>query len=106
MSHGCRREEGVRQRLGGKVQPEDPYVIAGPHQKVFVSALVREEASVGLNPEHVYSFLVVGLRSHCRGLGYCFVSFISMNVLGLPAGQQLESCCCQQLGVSKGSTLS
>lgn len=22
-----------------------------------------------------------------------------MNVLGLPAGQQLESCCCQQLGV-------
>lgn len=50
-----------------------------------MSELVREEASVGLSPEHVYGFLVVGLRSHCRGLGYCFVSFISMSVLGLPA---------------------
>ena len=30
----CRRENAVRQRLRGKVQPWDPYGIAVPQQKV------------------------------------------------------------------------
>lgn len=53
---------------------------------------------MGLSHEHVYRFLTVDREATVEVWATVLLPS-SVNVLGLPAGQQLESCCCQQLGV-------